>query len=125
MQAFRRQGFRQLVLWLALAMAGLRVLLPEGFMPQRGPAGNYGLAICYAGPLARLRAEQGAPAGAHAHTQGECPFAAAAGPVLVADGQSWLSVAGTHLLQPQQLGVIARGSPPRLLPPARAPPQFS
>jgi len=124
LQPFHRHRSRQFALWFALAAVLLRVLLPEGFMPERraGERG-IGLAICYASPLAKLRSDQGQPSGSH--DQGGCVFSAAAGPALASSGvhceQKPAVVADVAALDAESFS--SRFSKWR--PPARAPPAFS
>ena len=124
MQPSRHHGFRQSALWLALAAVLLRALLPAGFMPERraGERG-IGLAICYASPLAKLRADQGQPSGIHDHAS--CAFSAAAGPGLpssgIRSGQKPAVAANIAALDAARFA--SRFSNGR--PPARAPPAFS
>jgi len=102
----------------------LRALLPADFMPERraGERG-IGLAICYASPLAKLRADQGQPSGIHDHAS--CAFSAAAGPGLPSSGihrgQKLVVAANIAVLDVARF--TSRFSNGR--PPARAPPVFS
>ena len=124
LQLSRRHGFRQFALWLALAAVLLRVLLPEGFMPERSAGERgIGLAICYASPLAKLRADQGQPSGIHDH--GGCVFSAAAGPALPSSGvhgdcQPAVVAAVAALDGASFSSRFSKGRPP-----ARGPPAFS
>jgi hypothetical protein len=120
----RRQPSRQFALWLALAAVLLRALLPQGFMLERaaGEAG-VGLAICYASPLAKLRADHGTPAGTQAHA--DCVFAAASSPALPSAAPLSGCVADRQPFGSGWIAVLNRGTAPRLQPPARAPPRFS
>ena len=124
MQPSRHHGFRQFALWLALAAVLLRALLPAGFMPERraGERG-IGLAICYASPLAKLRADQGQPSGIHDHAS--CAFSAAAGPGLPSAGirSEQKPAVAADLAALDVSGSRSRFSNGR--PPARAPPAFS
>ena len=111
-------------MWLALAAVLLRALIPDGFMLERH-AGEPGvaLAICYASPLAKLRADQGAPGASHVH--GDCVFSAAAGPALPSSGVD----SGFGIRVPDD--VIALAAPSHLFsrddrrPPVRGPPELS
>lgn len=107
-----------------MAAVLLRALLPQGFMLERaaGETG-FGLAICYASPLAKLRADHGAPAGAQAHA--DCVFAAASGPALPGAVRIAGCAAGRQPFDSGWIAVLNRGIAPRLQPPARAPPLVS
>ena len=116
-----RQRSRQFALWLALAAVLLRLLIPEGFMPERR-AGSLSFSICYASPLAKLRTDQALPGGVHAH--GDCVFSAAGcappwfGPVF--GGEPHAAADAAALAPADPLSRFMRGRPP-----ARAPPVYS
>jgi DUF2946 family protein len=124
LQPSRHHGFRQFALWLALAAVLLRALLPAGFMPERSAGERgIGLTICYASPLAKLRADQGQPSGVHDHAS--CAFSAAAGPGLpssgIRSGQQPADAADIVTLDVARFASrFSKGRPP-----ARAPPAFS
>jgi hypothetical protein len=124
LHSLRRQPSRQFALWLALAAVLLRALLPQGFMLERA-AGEprIGLAICYASPLARLRADHGTPGGTQAHA--DCAFAAASGPALPSAVSLSGGVAGRQPFASGWVAVLNPGTALRVQPPARAPPLFS
>jgi len=124
LQLFRQYRSRQFALWLAVTAVLLRTLLPEGFMPER-LAGERGiaLAICYASPLAKLRADRGLPEKTHAH--GDCVFSAAAGPALPSSGFDFGLNAGVTAETSAHLPLVLLSSFSNGRPPARAPPAFS
>lgn len=134
--AFRLPNFKQFALWLAIAAVLLRALIPDGFMPEhrKGQVGME-LAICWAGPLAALRAdreflkqaadqEHGQPG--HHDTAGhvDCPFSSAAGPGLLASVPN-LSTLAAHIRPLSAFAASAFLAASRLRPPARAPPRYS
>lgn len=122
MKSFRRPQHRSFALWLALAAVLLRAWLPDGLMLERS-GGGMALAICYASPLAKLRADHFLPQKAHA--QGACVFSAAAVPALPSCGGAYRPA---DAFLP---AVVARSDVRSLVafqggrPPARAPPLIS
>jgi hypothetical protein len=120
----QRQRSRQFALWLVLAAVLLRALIPAGFMLERSAAGGgVSLAICYASPLARLRADHGVPAGVQLHA--DCAFAAAAAPALPGAAPAAVFGPVAYALRPQRSLLSNLGAAPRLQPPARGPPLLS
>jgi hypothetical protein len=124
LQPFRRPQHRSFALWLALAAVLLRAWLPDGLMLERAASGNgMALAICYASPLAKLRADRFLPQKAHA--QGACLFSAATVPALPSSGGGYDAAEGFR----STLATQFAGSPVLAFasrrPPARAPPLIS
>jgi hypothetical protein len=121
--SFRHRNLRQCALWLAIAAVLLRAMLPDGFMLQGRHGGGLELAICYASPLAKLRADQGQTDLFHLH--GDCAFAACAVPALpsAAAVADFGPAAAAPALAFNAFGFVSASD--RRLPPARAPPLVS
>lgn len=133
LHALRRPNLKHFALWLAIAAVLLRALIPDGFMPEhrKGQAGME-LAICWAGPLAALRADReflkqvadrdhGQPG--HHDTAGhvDCPFSSAAGPGLLTSIPNLPSLAA-QIRPMSAFAASASLAASRLRPPSRAPP---
>jgi hypothetical protein len=140
---FRRQRYRQIALWLALASVLLRAIIPDGFMPEHR-AGRTGLvlAFCYATPLASLNApdvqaassaqsqppgdhDGGGDSDHHGAAHASCVFASSLAPGLLA----WVS---TRVPALDALSALDIGKPVAAVialahnrPPTRGPPRYS
>jgi hypothetical protein len=138
---FRRQRFRQLALWLALASVMLRALIPAGFMPEQHAARRgIVLAFCYADALGRLRAAEPLSVQQSKYSAGRaddlgvghrigahpgCPFASAAAPGLPASLPIGVALfeASSRLDQGKAVSAVLALAHAR--PPTRGPPSYA
>jgi len=124
LHTLHQQRSGRLTLWLVLAGLLLRAMIPDGFMPERREGtGGVALAFCYASPLAKLRADHGAPTPAHEHSQ--CVFAAATGPALLAATTDEVHAYGGTSGPVEPYAPLTLSLYSKVRPPVRGPPAFS
>lgn len=120
----RSRSTLNIVLLLAAALF-MRAVTPAGYMPERGADGGISIALCNSEDVLRIPMKDAGDDGGQEHRSASpCIFADLASPAAPPpDAPQIVQYAAATFVFALPLQLVEVGANPRMLPPARAPPQ--